>query len=115
MLIPIKEELDGYLKEVTSKIENKTLTCEDLNKLILRTMIGETTPESIRDRVRRRSIVNATESHIDNKTGHQALSLPSEPKRVLPKREPSNKQSHGIAKAAHKRSTKTQRRNAKQS
>lgn len=113
MIVPIKVELDKYLVSVENKISSGTVTCEDFNNLINKTMIGETTPEAVRDRLRRRSIVNSTESHIDNESGHQALDTPSLAKRVQPKRKPSNQQNHGVSKAAHRQSTRTQRRKQK--
>jgi len=93
---------DKLLEEVLQKIDAKTITCEDFNRLI-----AETTPESIRDRIRRRTIKNETDSHQDE-DGHQQLQLPSFNRRVMPKRKPEHQQSHGRAKLAHRHSAKTQ-------
>lgn len=97
---------DRGLQEVLSKIEEGTLTCEDIN-----TLIAETTPESIRDRVRRRMKLKTSRTHLDEK-GHQKLKLPGFGKRVMPKRKPVNQQNHGRSKIAHKHSAKTQAKNA---
>lgn len=113
MITPIKDILDKHLSIIEDKIATGIVTCDDFNNLISKTMIGETTPEAVRDRLRRRSIVNNTESHIDNQTGHQPLNSPSLTKRVQPKRTPTSQQHHGINKAAHRKSTRTQRRKAK--
>lgn len=104
-------KMEKNLKEhvIFVKIEDKTVTKEDFDKLI-----SESMPESIRNRLRKR--INPSDkiakSHTDNKSGHTKLSTPSLAKRVQPKRKPSNQQSHGLAKTAHKHSTKTQRRNS---
>jgi hypothetical protein len=100
---------DKLLAETLSKIEQGSITVEDFNKLI-----KETTPASIVDRVRRRTLRNATKSHIDKKSGHQPLSLPNLAKRVSPKRKPANHQNHGRSKIAHDHSTRTQRQNSVQ-
>jgi hypothetical protein len=73
VIVSRKAELDQALTEVLSKIETQTVTCEDFNRLIERTVIGETTPEGVRDRLRRRTIKNATDSHQENETGDQPL------------------------------------------
>ena len=91
-------------KEVLDKIKESKVTVEDFNRLI-----SETTPESIRDRVRRRTLKSPTKSHIDNKTGHQSLSLPDLNKRVMPKRKPVNQQNHGRGKMGQRHSQRTQR------
>ena len=90
---------------ILQKIQESIVTAADFNILI-----SETTPESIRDRIRRRTTQNATKSHIDNKTGHQSLSLPSMNKRVMPKRKPINQQNHGRSRAGIRHSQKTQAR-----
>lgn len=110
MIQPIKQELDAALESVVSKIDSGSVTCEDFNGLIAKTMIGESTPEAIRDRIRRRTIKNSTDSHQDNETGHQPLSAPTLAARVQPKRAPNNQQSHGRAKLAHAHSARTQKR-----
>ncbi len=108
MFKPKKQELDAALESVIKRIDSGSVTCEDFNKLIAKTMIGESTPEAIRDRVRRRTIANPTDSHIDNETGHQPLKLPTMAARVQPKRRPINQQSHGRAGLAHVHSARTQ-------
>ncbi len=106
-----KQELDKLLDEVISKINAKTVLCDDFNKLIkIRMILAETTPEAVRDRLRRRTIKNPTHSHIDTPTGHQQLKLPKIADRVQPKRMPQNQQNHGRSELAHKKSTRTQRR-----
>ncbi len=103
-----KEEFDLALQSLITKIDGGIVTCEDFNKLISTTMIIETTPEAVRDRLRRRTIKNDTDSHIDNETGHQPLEPPTFAARVQPKRKPVNQQNHGRAKLAHAHSAKTQ-------
>lgn len=110
MLTEKKQQLDEALQTVIGKIDTGTVTCEDFNRLITKTMIGESTPEAIRDRVRRRTSRNETDSHIDNETGHQQLQLPTMAARVQPKRQPVNQQSHGRADMAHAQSAKTQQK-----
>lgn len=100
-------EKDEILESIIAKIDSKSITCEDINMLI-----KETTPESIRDRIRRRTTINPEASHRDNKSGHQSLKLPSLRGRIQPKRKPENQQNHGRSKIAHKHSTRTQRKNA---
>lgn len=107
-----KAELDAAMEAVLTKIEDKAVTCEDFNRLITKTIIGETTPEAIRDRLRRRTTVNATDSHIEPETGHQKLQPPTMAARVQPKRQPLNQQSHGRSNVAHDHSARTQARNA---
>ncbi len=108
MITPKKAVFDQALQEVLVKIDTNTVTCEDFNKLIGRTMIGETTPESVRDRLRRRTIKNSTDSHIEPETGHQHLTLPKMADRVQPRIKPEHQQNHGRARIAHRHSTKTQ-------
>jgi hypothetical protein len=106
MIQPKKRELDAALESVIERIDSGSVTCEDFNKLISRTMIGESTPEAIRDRVRRRTITNPTDSHIDNET--DPLKTLTMAARVQPKRQPVNQQSHGRARIAHAHSARTQ-------
>lgn len=110
MIQPKKQELDAALESVVQRIDSGVVTCEDFNGLIAKTMIGESTPEAIRDRMRRRTIKNPTDSHQDNETGHQPLSGPTMAARVQPKRAPGNQQSHGRARLAHAHSAKTQQK-----
>lgn len=97
-------KIDESLTDIIQKIDTNTVTVDDFNRLI-----QETTPESIRDRLRRRTIRNTTKSHID-KGGHQQLELPQFQKRVAPKRSPANQQSHGRSNIAHQHSARTQKR-----
>lgn len=100
------------LQEVLAKIEDGTVQKEDFNRLILaRRPVLESTPEAIRDRVRRRTSENPTDSHLSH-DGHQPLSGPQFVDRVAPKRKPVGQQGHGISKLAHRQSTRTQRRRA---
>jgi len=111
MIASKKQELDSALAEVLEKIDAGAVTCEDFNGLIRQT-IGESTPEAIRDRLRRRTIKNATASHQEPKTGHQPLDQPVFADRIQPKRKPLNQQNHGRAGIAHAHSARTQARNA---
>lgn len=98
----VKEEHPIY-----QKISEGTVTAEDFNKLL-----SEATPESLRDRVRRRIMPQRDnlKSHQD-KEGHSDLKLPKFADRVQPKRKPSgNTQMHGRGKVGHRHSTKTQRK-----
>lgn len=94
-----------YFEEISKKIENKEVTTEDFNRLISEASLASTT-----DRVRRRTRKTPTDSHIDAE-GHQHLTSPKFSARVSPKLEPvgDNQMSHR-GKAAHKASTRTQRR-----
>lgn len=112
MLQPKRAELDKALHDVLAKIEDKTVTCEDFNTLIKKTVIGETSPEGVRDRLRRRTSRNATDSHIEPETGHQPLQDPSLAKRVQPKITPQHQQSHGRSRIAHQHSARTQAQDA---
>lgn len=107
-----ENELDQALTEVITKIDSGAVTCEDFNKLIVKSLIGETTPEGVRDRIRRRMSRNETDRHIEPESGHQSLSLPTFAGRVQPKRAPRHQQNHGRSRAAHDRSTRTQIINA---
>jgi len=89
------------LDQIIEKIDNKTVTVEDFNRLI-----KESTPDGVQERIRRRTQVNATKSHID-RDGHQPLSAPNMASRVNPKRKPKNKQNHGRGKLGRKHSSKT--------
>jgi len=90
------------LEEILKKIDNKTITLEDFNRLI-----KESTPEGVQEKIRRRVQRNATDSHIDRK-GHQPLSAPNMTSRVVPKRKPSNNQkNNGRGDIGRKHSAKT--------
>jgi len=108
MITSKQQEFDTALHSILNKIDAGIVTCEDFNGLINKTIIGETSPEAVRDRVRRRTIRNATDSHIDSETGHQSLTLPSFADRVQPKRKPRHQQNHGRARIAHAHSIRTQ-------
>lgn len=101
------EEMKESLDQILDKITAKTATAADFNKLII-----EATPESARDRVRRRMNHNnsTARSHHDEH-GHSSLSLPTFSARVDPKRDRSNntQMQHG-GRAGHRRSARTQKR-----
>ncbi len=106
-----KKELDAALQTLLHKIDSGHVTCEDFNTLIGKT-ISESTPEAVRDRTRRRTVRNASASHIEPETGHQRLKTPSLAKRVQPKRKPPHQQEHGRGKSGHAHSARTQRLHA---
>jgi len=88
---------------IYTKITEGKATADDFNQLI-----QEATPESVRDRVRRRTTVNDTDSHQDIE-GHQQLNLPSFGDRVQPKRKPAgHSQMNGRGRIAHRHSARTQ-------
>jgi hypothetical protein len=92
---------------VLGKIEEKTITVDDINRLI-----SESLPSSAVDRVNRRTIRNSSDSHIDNKTGDQPLS--PVPKRPSPERQPSDRTKlYGRAKQGRRKSAKTNKREAR--
>jgi len=97
--------VDNLLEGILLKIENKTVTVADFNNLL-----QETAPESARDRVRRRTIANPTDSHIDNATGHQQLELPTFGDRLAPRRKPVKQQNHGRSAVGRTHSQRTQAR-----
>jgi hypothetical protein len=95
--------------ELSKKIDEGTITCEDLDKLI-----DETFKSSILDRVQRRVRRDPAEKHIDNVTGHQPLSSPNMTDRITPKHDKhASSQMRHRGKSGHKRSTQSQIRNAK--
>lgn len=110
MITSKKRELDASLTEVIGKIDAGTITCEDFDRFISVNYISESTPEAIRDRLRRRTIKNETDPHIEPETGHQSLKLPTFADRVQPKIKPAHQQSHGRAGIAHRHSARTQAR-----
>lgn len=90
---------------IFEKIGNKTVTAADFDQLI-----HESAPECVRDRVRRRTVRNATSSHLDQ-DGHQQLSLPTFADRIQPKRERApGTQMNGRGRNAHRHSARTQKR-----
>jgi hypothetical protein len=103
-------KIESNLEEshfIFNKIKKGVVTVEDFNKLII-----ETTPEAIRDRVRRRMKEQNSRKHLDDE-GHQKTELPTFADRVQPKREREGRtQMNGRGKQAHRQSTRTQRRKA---
>lgn len=96
------------LESILLKIENKTVTIDDFNQLI-----SEATPESVRDRIRRRQ--NPNQSRVrrhQDENGHTTLHLPTMADRVQPKRERSGRtQMQHRGKLGHRHSARTQRQN----
>jgi hypothetical protein len=93
--------------EIFKKIDEGTVTLDDFNKLI-----SEATPESARDRLRRRPMAQrrTVKSHHDEE-GHDDLGLPKIADRVQPKRErEDNTQMTGRGELGHRHSARTQRR-----
>jgi hypothetical protein len=101
------EEIEESLRPILAKIEDGTATADDFNRLI-----QEATPESARDRLRRRQNQNqdTVRSHQDEE-GHSDLQPPVMADRVQPKRERADRtqMQHG-GRAGHRRSARTQRR-----
>jgi hypothetical protein len=90
---------------IYTKITEGKVTVDDFNQLI-----QEATPESVRDKVRRRTKSNVSDTYQDEE-GHQELDLPSFNKRLQPKRKPSNRtQMNGRGRIAHRHSARTQER-----
>lgn len=101
------EKLKKLEDSILEHIKDRTVTPDHFNALIFESM-----PESVRNRVRRRinAVGEISKNHTDNKTGHSDTQPPKFAARVQPKRKPVNQQSHGTAKAAQRRSTRTQER-----
>lgn len=95
--------IEEFPKDLEDKIQEGSLTLKDLNRLI-----RESYPESVRNRIRRKTLNPVRKRHTDNVTGHSKLGKIDINKRVMPKRSPDHQQDHGESKAAHKRSTRTQ-------
>jgi len=115
MLIPkdtdgdedMDKEIDESLQPIFKKIESGTVTTDDFNALM------EATPESARDRLRRRSMAqrDTVKSHQDNETGHADLELPTFNDRIQPKRERADRtQMQHRGRLGHRHSARTQRR-----
>ena len=106
-----RHSMESSLEESTdpifAKIEEKTVTAEDFNQLI-----QEETPESIRNRVRRRPMAQerTVKSHQDNETGHAKMGLPKIADRVQPARKPEHQQDRGRGDLGHRHSARTQKR-----
>ena len=102
-----KLEESAGLKAILLKIESKIVTIDDFNELI-----QEATPESMRDRLRRRINVNqnTARSHQDD-DGHAKMSLPVMADRVQPSRKRADRtqMQHG-GKMGHRHSARTQKR-----
>lgn len=110
-LLDTQKELARMAEDhpIYQKITEGTVTIDDFNELI-----QEAAPESVRDRVRRRTSRNETDSHQDNETGHQSLTLPSFGDRIQPKRKPEGKtQMNGRGKTGHRHSARTQKESDK--
>lgn len=102
-LAQIEEDRDP----IFAKIDEGTVTVDDFNRLL-----SESTPESLRDRVRRRPMAqrNTVKSHQDNESGHSDLSLPEFGDRVQPKRKPADRtQNNGRGRNAHRHSARSQK------
>ena len=103
----LKEDPKYYdkLEEIEESIQIESL--EDLQRLL-----DEATPESARDRLRRRPMAqrNTVKSHQDNETGHSKLSPPELRDRVQPKRERADRtQMQHRGKMGHRHSARTQK------
>jgi len=98
MLLPVEEDV----------VEEYNITSiDDLSR-----MLAEATPESMRDRVRRRQNANqnTVRSHQDE-DGHSDIKPPKFAGRVQPKREREGRtQNHGRGKQGHRKSARTQKR-----
>ncbi len=108
-------EADLTLNEVLGKIDAGTVTCEDLNTLIQKSLT-ETNDASIVDRVRRITSkpIDPLRSHIEPETGHQDLKpIPNIHRNADPKLKPEHPMSHGRSKIGHDHSARTQARKAK--
>lgn len=92
--------------DIFEKIEKKIVTTDDFNELI-----SEATPESLRDRARRRVMPqqDSVKSHQDTESGHAKLTLPTFNDRIQPKRKPIHKQMNGGGRIGHRHSTREQR------
>jgi hypothetical protein len=112
VLIRKDDEMKESFSRILDKITSKTITASDFNELII-----EATPESTRDRVRRRMNHNnrTARSHHDEH-GHSSLSLPKIRARINPKRNRSNntQMQHG-GRMGHRHSARTQKRTMRRS
>ena len=89
------------------KINESSVTIEDINMLL------EDVGDAVRERILRKARKTPGKGHITH-SGHQKLGGVRMAGRVTPKRKRSrNTQSHGRGEHAHDRSTKTQRRSAR--
>lgn len=111
MQFSIQKTIDESFEDLTAKIVDLSVTAEDFNNFI-GSVISESQPKSTVERVQRKVRNSLVDKHIDNPTGHQPLSLPSLPSRVVPKAQTTgSEQMDHEGEAGHKRSTKTQARN----
>lgn len=104
---PEEKEIEESLQPILAKIEDGTATADDFNRLI-----QEATPESARDRLRRRQNQNqdTVRSHQDEE-GHSDIQLPTMADRVQPKRERADRtQMQHRGKLGHRHSARTQKR-----
>jgi hypothetical protein len=100
-----KPQADLALETILHKIERGTVTVDDLQGLI-----DESCPDSIRDRVRRRTNNLHTRRHLDADE-HDQTGDPHWGDRMLPKRTPvGSTQMQGQGKLGHRHSTQTQNR-----
>lgn len=81
---------------ILEKIENNTLKLSEFNEFI-----RESVASSIQQRIRNRVDKSVRKSH-QTREGHQKLGDNNFTGRVVPKRKPKNKQSHGRAKLGRK-------------
>lgn len=103
----MNNKIEESFQTILIKIDNGTVTADDFNNLI-----KEATPESTRDRLRRRQNhnQNTVRSHQDE-DGHAKLELPTMADRVQPKRERADRtQMQHRGKLGHRHSARTQRR-----
>ena len=90
-------------ESILKKIKAGDITVAEFNEFI-----NESLASSVVNRVRERTRIDPTASHIDNKAGHQPLD--PEPEIPTPKRRPSNRsKSKGRGKQARRRSARTER------
>jgi hypothetical protein len=104
-----KMEESTTLSSILLKIENKTVGIDDFNALI-----SEATPASAIDRVRRKiNPLNRSNRRKHDSSGH-AKGLPKLAARINPSRKRSNRtqMQHG-GRQGHRKSVRTQKRNAK--
>ena len=119
MLIPKSEYEDEQMSDESKDNTGKSITFQDLDKYRikletledLQQLIDEAVPESMRDRLRRRSAhqQDTVRSHQDEK-GHSDLKLPVMADRIQPKRERANRtQMQHAGKLGHRHSARDQR------
>lgn len=100
-------KMEESIQPLLAKIEDGTATADDFNRLI-----QEATPESARDRLRRRQnhTQDTVRSHQDEE-GHSDIKPPVMADRVQPKRERADRtQMQHRGKMGHRHSARTQKR-----